>query len=397
MRSVGFSILTGCYFLCLCCAASAQESRATDGFIGRGIARISGGDIPGARQAALADAQLKAVIDAVFSLLPADALAAHSSRIITRFAAKPERYLQSFTIVNENALPDQYQVTLKASVQLDVVRQDLAAMGLVKSGENKSVSLLVMAAEKGLDATEEKFWWSLTADATGLPLQQAVEAAFTDKETRIVSPFEPPLKETFRAVGLQAEPGTEEICRLAAQTDAQMVLLVRSTLTRLKSKPLASVQNIQCDITARALDVRRQEVVAQAVTCGLGVHVDDASACREAMQKAARQLADQITEHLYQQLRQVRDYVFRLRFNKPVSDADARDCVNAFKQVLPGLEIVDIAAEDGRERWTARVTSPAGDAVALQKIFGSGVAGYITKITSVHDNVLELHVTPIKR
>jgi hypothetical protein len=383
----------------LWCGASAQDSRVVDGFMGRGIARISGGNIPEARQSALSDAQRKVIIDAVTSMLPADTFAAYSSRILTRFAAKPERYLQSFKIVSENALPDQYQVTLQSAVQLDLVRQELAAMGLVKSGENKSVSLLVMASETGLDSAPETFWWSVTAGTTlsEFPVQQALESAFADKETRIVSPFEPSLKGSFSSIGLTSDPAVDAICKLAMQTDARMVVLVKSSLKRMKDARLLSVHNVQCDITARLIDVRSHDVVAQAVTCGLGMHVDEDAACREAMQKAARQLADQITERLYQQLRQVRDYVFKLRFNKSVSDADVRDCITAFKQVLSGLELVDVSTEDGKERWTARVTSPADDATALQKMFGSGVAGYITKITSVHDNVLELRITPIKR
>ena len=130
MRSVECSMTALFFCLFLCCSVGAQEKTAVDGFTGRGIARISGGDIPGARQNALADAQLKAVIDAVNSLLPADTFAAHSTRIIARFAAQPERYLQSFRIIGENTLPDQYQVTVQAAVQLDAVRQELAGMGL---------------------------------------------------------------------------------------------------------------------------------------------------------------------------------------------------------------------------------------------------------------------------
>ncbi len=142
---------------------------------------------------------------------------------------------------------------------------------------------------------------------------------------------------------------------------------------------------------------RSQEVVLQAVTQGLGAHVDEAEACRDAMQKASRQLADQITERLYQQLRQARQYVFKLRFSKAVSAAEVRDCMRAFAQVLPGLELTELEPGDGRQSWTARVTCQADTAAILQKMFGSGVAGYITRITSVHDNVLDVRITPIKR
>jgi hypothetical protein len=399
MRSIKCCSTVLFFCLLVCCAAGAQEKTAVDGFTGRGIARISGGDIPGARQKALADAQLKAVIDAVNSLLPADICAANSTRIIARFTAQPERYLQSFRIIAENTLPDQFQVTVQAAVQLDAVRQELSGMGLIKHDENKAVSLLVMAAEKGLDAPQESYWWSAGAglSLSEFPLQQEVEAAFADTETRVISPFEPSLKESFGPVAATAAPAAETICRLAAPTDAQVVVLVRAVLTRAKGSRLVSVQNVQCDITASAIDVRRQEVVLQAVTQGLGAHVDESEACRDAMQRASRQLADQITGRLYQQLRQARQYVFKLNFSKAVSAAGVRDCLRAFAQVLPGLELTELEPGDSSETWTARVTCQADNAVILQKMFGPGVAGYITRIASVHDNVLDMHVTPIKR
>ncbi|MBN2107994.1 MAG: hypothetical protein JW832_11260 [Deltaproteobacteria bacterium] len=399
MRSVECSISVLCFCLFLCCTAAAQEKTAVDGFIGRGIARISGGDISGARQVALADAQLKAVIDAVNSLLPAETFAAHSTRIIARFSEQPDRYLQSFRVTGENALPDQYQVTVQAAVQIDGVRQELSDMGLLKHDRNKAVLLLVMAAQRGLDAPEELYWWSSDAglDSREFPLQQAVEAAFADKETRIISPFEPPLKDAFSQAAGTPAPDTDVMCLLAAQTGAQVVVHVRAALTRSKAKRLVSVQNVQCDITASAIDVQGRQVVLQAVTQALGAHVDEAEACRDAMQKASRQLADQITERLYQQLRQARPYVFKLRFSRDVSPAEVRECLLAYAQVLPGLELTELEQAEGRQSWTARVTCQADNADILKKMFGSGVAGYITRITSVRENVLDVRITPIKR
>jgi len=395
------TILFAAVFFCLSLSAAArgQEMRGIDGFVGHGIAQISGGDMPAARAAALADGQVKAVIDGAFSLMPAAAAAPQCTRLFARFADRPERYVQSYKILSERALPDQYQVAVQAALDMDGLRRELAALGLVKQSAARSVVLLVMAAERGLDDEQDSFWWSPAAGAAAenFALQKALEAAFADSETRILSPFDPPLQELFRPLGMHPEPDAAAVAQLARQTEAQMVMLVRSTLKRVAGKPLASLHNVQCDISARAIDVRRQEVVAQSVICGLGVHVDEAEAAREAMQKASRQLADQITERLYQQLRQMREYVFKLRFNKPVSDADVRDCLTAFKQVLPGLELVEILPDDGKERWTARATSPADDAATLQKMFGTGVAGYITKITSVQDNVISLRITPIKR
>lgn len=385
--------------LCLSAPARGQERRSTDGFAGHGIAQITGGDMPAARQAALADAQLKAVIDGAFSLMPAAIAAPQCQRLVSSFGRQPERYLQSYTIVAERILPDQYQVSLQAALDMVGLRRELAAMGLVKDSDATSVVLLVMAAERGLNAETDSYWWSPAAlfAPENFPLQEALEAAFADSSTRILSPFEPPLQELFRPLGMQPEPDPEAVAELARQAGAQMVMLVRSTLKRVAGKPLASLHNVQCDISARAIDVGRREVVAQSVTCGLGVQVDEAEAAREAMRKASRQLADQIAERLYKQLRQVHEYVFKLRFNKAVSDVDVRACLTAFKQVLPGLELSGSMSDDAGVLWTARVTSPAEDAEMLRKMFGSGVAGYITKITSVTGNVVAMRITPINK
>jgi hypothetical protein len=256
-----------------------------------------------------------------------------------------------------------------------------------------------MAAQRNLDAQDELYWWSAAAgpDSSAFSLQQAVEAAFADKKTRIVSPFEPPLKDAFNQASGTADPDTELICRLAAPTGAQVVVHVRAVLTRPTATRLVSVMNVQCDITASAIDVQGRQVLLQAVTQGLGAHVDEAEACRDAMQKASRQLADQITGRLYQQLRQARQYVFKLRFSRAVTTAEVRDCLQAYAQVLPGLELTELEQGEGRESWTARVTCQADNADILKKMFGSGVAGYITRITSVRENVLDVRITPIKR
>lgn len=398
MRLWNLVLLAACV-CCLCPAARAQRMHGIGGFVGHGIAPISGGDIPAARQSAIEDAQVKAVVDGAFSLMSASAAAPQCRLLFSRFAKGTERYLQSFKIISEQALPEQYQVALEATLDMDGLRRELAAMGLVKQPAAAAIVLVIMTAERGLDDQQDRFWWSAAAGfaAERFPMQQALEAAFADSEIRVRSSSDPQLRERFRLLQLQPEPDPAAAAQLARQADAQMVLLVRSRLKRVAGTGLAIVSNVQCDITARAVDVHLQDVLAQSVTCGLGTHVDEAEAAREAMRKAARQLADQITDRLFQQLRQKREYVFKLRFNKAVSDADVRDCLTAFMQVLPGLEIVDILPDDGPQRWTARVTSPAGDAGALQSMFGPGAPGYITRFTSVEGNVLSLRVTPIKR
>ncbi|MEI6125689.1 MAG: hypothetical protein WCQ99_03960, partial [Pseudomonadota bacterium] len=168
-------------------------------------------------------------------------------------------------------------------------------------------------------------------------------------------------------------------------------------LMRAKGPQASSGESIQCELSARALDVRSRSLVVQAATYALGIQPDEPSAAQEAVDKACLQLTEQITDKLYQQVRNIHEYILKLIFNKPVTEADVRESMNAFKSVLTGIELIEIGNEGDSTVWTAKITSPAGSAATLQQMFGAGVGGYVTKVMAVHENVVEIRVTPIKR
>lgn len=375
----------------------AQEEASGEGFVGHGVAKITGGDLAGARQNALADAQKKIMLEAVCAQLPMPAVAAHFTALMNLFD-RPEAYLERFKIVSENTLPDLYQVTLQGFVQQNMIRQELAALGIVKP-EQEKMKMLLMLAEKDVAPGNETYWWSSSSDAAAsrYGAQQKLEKYFAEKGTGIVNPLEALNKSALQNIGQSPDPDAESACQAAAELGAHIVLIGKAVFTRVKPQPPSQGASIQCELSARALDVRSRSLIVQAATYALGTQADETSAALEAVEKACSRLTEQITDTLFQQTRNIHEYSIKLIFNKPVTEGEARESMNAFKSVLTGIELVEIAGGGDNAVWTAKVTSPAESAEALQKKFGSGVAGYVTRVMSVYGNVIEIRVTPIKR
>lgn len=400
LKRHGFAVSflsAACIILHCVFPAAAQETLIQEEFTGRGIARITGGDIAGARQTALADAQKKLLIDAVSAQLPAEALASSFTKLMNQVFTRPDIYLERFKIITENTLPDVYQVTVSGVVQKDMLRHDLESLGLAKPEPDKT-PVLLMIAEKGLDPAGEQFWWSFGNEALfsqGM-VQQKLARFFSEKGLSIVNPFESSANVSLQLIGQSAEPDTGTVCQVASQLGARIIVLGKAALTRVRGQQ-SSAPEIQCDVSARAIDAKSRSVVVQASTYALGVQADEATAAQDASEKACRQLSEQITDRLYQQLRNINEYILKLTFNKPVTDGEARDCVHAFKAVLPGLELIEVSSQDDATHWTAQVTSPIESTALLQKMFGTGVPGYVTKITAARDNIIEMRVAPLKR
>jgi hypothetical protein len=376
--------------------AFAQEEESRGGFIGQGIAPIIAGDIAGARQNALEDAQKKSIIAAVSAELPAAALVAQLPSLTAQFFMRPDVYLARFKIINENTLPGRYQVTIQGFMQQDLLRRDLEALGVLKA-EPRTTKLLLMIAQKDAGQAAAAYWWSTSGDgsASVSRAQQRLEELFIERGLTVVNPFAVPGSVSLQGAGGSAEPDIGPVCQLGAQLDASFVVLGAAELTRASGQQAAAAEDLQCNLHARVIDVKTQSVIIQAATYALGRQTSPRGALQEALDKACSQLSDQIADRFFQQFRTAREYVFRLLFVKKMTDEEVRQCMQAFTAVLPGLELLAITPETDRKTWTVTATSPAAGAGELQQMFGAGVAGYVTKIVSVSGNVITMRVTPI--
>jgi hypothetical protein len=289
-------------FIALCAAftvyaamACAQETPAAEGFIGRGMARINAADVENARQQALMDAQGKAVMEAVSAQVSLETMGSSFNSLKKNFFDKSATYIQSFKILYENTAFDTYQITIQAMVQQELLKKDLDALAMGGAPKTPFKALL-MVAEKSPAANDYSYWWSAAPVVPESELR--LKDRCTEKGFIVIDPSQG-VKEFPPAGFVQSlEPDLDSLCRLGVQCGADIVILGRTEIERNKITESSSFSALQCNFKAQAVSVKDHKVLVSAAGYGLGVNADETLACRNAIDKACRQLLDQIVDRL---------------------------------------------------------------------------------------------------
>ena len=190
MRNYCFDIWGPIWCLMLVCAAAvpvvASEVPA-ELFVGHGIAPIAA-SLPAARDAALRDAQCKVVLAAVGAEVSMNKISSFQQAFQKVFFARPEAYLQGFTIEQDVALRRAYRVTIRGRVNAALLRNDLAAMG-VTDQDDEGVRMLVMLTES-LEDSAPRLWWATDASRIGtvLAAQQELSEQLRQRNVLLVAP-----------------------------------------------------------------------------------------------------------------------------------------------------------------------------------------------------------------
>jgi hypothetical protein len=277
--------------------AQAQENQLPEGFIGRGIAQINAGDVESARQQALADAQGKALMEAVLARVPLDVMEKNFLVLKKNFFDKSAAYIQSFKVVYENTSFDFYQITIQALVQQELLRKDLDTIVFVGT-QREPRKVLLMIAEKMSGSNDFIFWWAQGSAAKIPESELILKEKCAEKDFMVVDPLqtlkEPPASSPY----FYPEPDIDTVCRIGALCGADIAIVGKAEIERSRGTDAASFSAFQCNLKANAISVKDRKVMVSAAAYGLGVNADEVIAYRSAVDKAGRQLLNQIADKL---------------------------------------------------------------------------------------------------
>lgn len=281
----------------LACTVWAQENPSAEGFLGRGIAHINGGDVFAARQQALADAQGKALLEAVVARVPLEVMEKNFLVLKKNFFDKAATYIKSFKIIYENTTFDFYQITIQALVQQELLRRDLDAI-VFSGAQHEPYKVLLMIAEKLNGSGDFIFWWA-PGSAAKIPESELIlKEKCAEKDFIVVDPLqsmkEPPATSPY----FYPEPDIDTVCRIGTLCGADIAIVGKAEVERSRGADAASFNAFQCNLKANAISVKDRKVIVSAATYGLGVNADETLAYRNAVEKAGKQLLNQISDKL---------------------------------------------------------------------------------------------------
>ncbi|HUI68646.1 MAG TPA: flagellar assembly protein T N-terminal domain-containing protein [Nitrospirota bacterium] len=274
--------------------ASAQETRTVSA---EGVASIQQGAVDMARDAALEDAQKRAVEQAIGILIDSQTQVENYQLISDKILSQTKGYISRYNVTGETQEGSLLRVRVTAEVSLGKLNDDLSAIGILL-GQMHKPRTMIMIAEQNIGHEWYAWWLGYHGEQTDIGV---VENTFMDVFTQKGFEFidhATAAKEIRVTAAYKTQDLTVEQARtLGNQADAEVVI-VGKALAKLYGDIGGGMKSVQADLSAKAVRTDTGQVIATATTHAAAVHITDTSAGIEALKKASNQAANEMMEKI---------------------------------------------------------------------------------------------------
>ena len=290
IRSLKILVLAACITVLSLIPAWAQETKFVTA---EGVAVIQGNAMDIARDAALEDAQKRAVEQAIGILIDSQTQVENYQLISDKILSQTKGYIKRYNVVGETADGSLLRIRINAEVSLSQLTDDLTGIGILL-GQMHKPRTIVMIAEQNIGQEWYAWWWGPHASQTEMGV---VENTFADvftqkgfefidhatalKEFRITSPY--------KVQDLTATQATT----LGNEVDAEVVI-VGKALSKFYGEIGGGMKSAQADLSVKAVRTDTGQIIAVVTTHAAAVHISEETAGIEALKKAAQTASDEM-------------------------------------------------------------------------------------------------------
>ncbi|MBI5903688.1 MAG: hypothetical protein HZB84_09435 [Deltaproteobacteria bacterium] len=284
------------------CALAQTPEPAVKTIDAAGYAPFSGANAAIVRDAAIEDALRKAVEQAVGTLVSAETVVENFQVLNDNVYTKTQGYIKGYSVLNETQSQGLYQVTVRATVAIGGLKNDLDALGVLYARAEKP-RVLFLIAEQNIGHRHYVFWWWGGSEYMG--------------ETVDMSAAETALKEAFLGKGFNVVEGSgrldgieisnayrvadltnEGARQIGKKFNAEIVVKGKALAKEGPRTPGSQVGSYIADITVEAIKVDNGAVLASARGHGTSRHVSDVTGGVEAISRASNEAADRLVEQI---------------------------------------------------------------------------------------------------
>jgi hypothetical protein len=368
----------------------AQDSKMVTA---EGVAAIQGNARDIARDAAIEDAQKRAVEQAIGILIDSETQVENYQLISDKILSQTKGYIKRYNVIGESEDSGLLRVSINAEVSLGKLTDDLSGIGILL-GQMHKPRTIVMIAEQNIGQEWYAWWWGYHGEQTDIGV---VENTFMDvftqkgfefidhataaKELRVTS--------AYKVQDLTAAQAKT----LGSEVDAEVVITGKA-LAKLYGDIGGGMKSVQADLSAKAIRTDTGQVIAAVTTHAAAVHITPETAGIEALRKAASSAADQMMEKILAvyareagSTRSVNITISGLTKSQFVKFKDVlRNQVRGIKDLHERSFNGDVAKISVDSKNSAQTLSDE----LLLRDFGS----FAVEVVSSSANALELKVTP---
>lgn len=297
VRVTRFALLLFSLFL-LVSPAVAQESKTVTS---EGVSVVQDGNMDIARDAAISDAQQKAVEQAIGILIDSQTQVENYQVISDSILSQTKGYIKRYNVVRELKEDNLLRVSITAEVALGKLGDDLSAIGILM-GQMHKPRTMILVAEQNIGQEWVAWWWGgVHGQQTDMNIiDNTLMDKFTEKGFEMIdhqaAAQDIKVTQAYNVQDLSAQQART----LGNQANAEVVITGKG-LAKLYGNIGGGLKSVQADLSLRAVRTDTGQVLATATTHAAAVHISEVSAGNDALKKAATEAAEQLTTKILAQ------------------------------------------------------------------------------------------------
>jgi hypothetical protein len=278
----------------------AQESAQNKTFVVVGSAKVHGGNVQSAREAAIKEGLVMAVARMTEEILKVEALVDNFPRVNELVYEKTDKYIQDYKVLTETPSGSGkiYRVVVQATVAGKKIAKQLSGEGILQV-QTKLPAVLFLIAEQNVKEVLPQFWWGAGMQYFVSVSEQAAVDAFKTKGFSVIAHNGLQLEQLVDWAS-EALPNltNEQALELAANLKADIVVVGTSTVSDSTNTMGYETKSFKGIFQARALHKDTGEELAaikqDAVTTNVDEYEGGLAALSDAGSTAGEALAQQL-------------------------------------------------------------------------------------------------------
>jgi hypothetical protein len=282
------------FLLLISAPVLAQESKVVTS---EGVAVVQGSNMDIARDAAISDAQQKAVEQAIGILIDSQTQVENFQVISDNILSQTKGYIKRYNVVREAKEDNLLRVTITAEVALGKLGDDLSAIGILM-GQMHKPRTMTLIAEQNIGQEWHAWWWYGPGNV------HASQSEMSIIDNTLMDKF---VEKGFEMIDHQAasqdikvtpaykvqDLSAQQALTLGNQAHAEVVITGKG-VAKLYGTVGGGLKSVQADVSLRAVRTDTGQVLATATTHAAAVHIAELSAGNDALKKATTEAADQL-------------------------------------------------------------------------------------------------------
>ncbi len=362
----------------------------------KGEGWFEGSDSLIGKDRAIKDALVKAVEQAVGTMISAETRVRNYQVLNDEIYTKTEGYVQKYEIINEKQGQNVYEVTIQASVATGSIKGKLDALGLLLRQVGKP-RVMILIAEQNIGKQKYNYWWGE---------HRAGQADLNVTENALMDRFR---ENGFEMVDHEAQAKNIKVApayriasindraaiALGKQADAEVVIVGKALARSIGSIAGTAMKSAQANISLRVIQTDNGRVLSSGSEHSAAVHIDEVTSGVEALKKASAKISEKMMDDIIKnfQKRVTATTLVQVIVNGLSGPDDLRRLKNMLQGQVRGVEGI---YERG---FTGNVAKIEIDLKGSAQTFSDEIGRknfkeFTVKVLNFTWNTVEINVTP---